>query len=640
MKNQNELSLNLGANFQGLQAILCFLGFAGYGISALVFTQITAPLLVMGVALLTIGLFKTKSAFHKLRFESKLIGNYRRWFTLDELVALKKYQGWGNSRLIGWGFIWDKAHCQNVADFFKDSWRKKYRQSFANAKKVSFIRDHLKMVITKPSEVLQVFRVIDQQVASEPGYRWIHALGDEKVQCISGKDLEGHMAVFGTTGAGKSRFLELQIVQAILEGKTVIVLDPKGDQALVQSVKYACDKARRGNDFLYFHLAHPDKSININLLANYSREDEVASRIVDTLPGQGGEGQVFIDMGRGALRTICDGIKILGKKPTFLLLHHYFANRQELALKVLETVLPQSDKKFQEKYSFAESKTAQKRLTDLINLYRSKGIPSPELDGIIALAERDEESFQKTTQSTWLLLSTLTRGDLGKKLSPIDDESQGNLIFYDTRKIIDKHSVLYVGLDALTDSGMAKTIGSMVLSDLAATAGARYDFETSSSPVALFVDEAAELSCEPFTQMLNKSRGAKFSICLASQTISDFVAKAKDKAEASRILANLNNFVALRCNDVETQKFLTERIPKTRIQITTKSHGVSTSSKLVAHGASISERITEEETDLVASSLLGTLPNCEFFGIFAGGHVIKGRVPILVKNKAEFRENA
>ena len=187
---------------------------------------------------------------------------------------------------------------------------------------------------------------------------------------------------------------------------------------------------------------------------------------------------------------------------------------------------------------------------------------------------------------------------------------------------------------------MAKTIGSMVLSDLAATAGARYDFETSSSPVALFVDEAAELSCEPFTQMLNKSRGAKFSICLASQTISDFVAKAKDKAEASRILANLNNFVALRCNDVETQKFLTERIPKTRIQITTKSHGVSTSSKLVAHGASISERITEEETDLVASSLLGTLPNCEFFGIFAGGHVIKGRVPILVRNKAEFRENA
>lgn len=42
-----------------------------------------------------------------------------------------------------------------------------------------------------------------------------------------------------------------------------------------------------------------------------------------------------------------------------------------------------SDKKFQEKYSFAESKTALKRLTDLINLYRSKGIPSPELDGIM-----------------------------------------------------------------------------------------------------------------------------------------------------------------------------------------------------------------------------------------------------------------
>ena len=157
----------------------------------------------------------------------------------------------------------------------------------------------------------------------------------------------------------------------------------------------------------------------------------------------------------------------------------------------------------------------------------------------------------------------------------------------------------------------------------------------------LYVDEAAELTCEPLTQMLNKSRGANFSICLASQTISDFVAKAKDRAEALRILANLNNFFALRCNDPETQRFLMERIPKTRIRTTVKAHGVSTSARnLIAEGGSISERVTEEEADLVPAPLLSALPNCEYFGVVAGGHVIKGRIPILVETARDFKEGA
>lgn len=190
----------------------------------------------------------------------------------------------------------------------------------------------------------------------------------------------------------------------------------------------------------------------------------------------------------------------------------------------------------------------------------------------------------------------------------------------------------------MSDSGMARVIGSMLLADLAATAGARYDFDDAPSPVSLFVDEAAELTCEPLTQMLNKSRGAKFTICLATQTVADFVAKAKDSAEAMRILANLNNFIALRCNDIDTQDFFCRRIPKTRITTTMRSHGVSTTSdKLTASAGSVSERIQEEEVDLVPAELLGALPNCEFFAVFAGGHVIKGRVPILVESKDQFK---
>ena len=235
----------------------------------------------------------------------------------------------------------------------------------------------------------------------------------------------------------------------------------------------------------------------------------------------------------------------------------------------------------------------------------------------------------KTTVTTFNLLENLVRGDLGEMLTP----EVGNFRpFTDTRTLVSKNSVLYVGLDALSDSQLASSIGSMFLSDLAATAGARYNFDDSPSPVSLFVDEAAELMCEPFIQMLNKSRGAGFSICLATQTVADFVAKAGNKqAEAMRVLANLNNFIALRCNDQETQEFVVNRIPKVQLETTMFSHNVMVSAdKLSAQHGSLGERSQLQEVDLIPAQLLGALPNFEFFAIVAGAHVMKGRVPVLV----------
>ena len=82
------------------------------------------------------------------------------------------------------------------------------------------------------------------------------------------------------------------------------------------------------------------------------------------------------------------------------------------------------------------------------------------------------------------------------------------------------------------------------------------------------------------------------------------------------------------------------RIPKTRIRTTVRAHGVSTSAEtLIAEGGSISERVIEEEVDLVPATLLSALPNCEFFGVVAGGHVVKGRIPILVEKAEDYKED-
>ena len=48
--------------------------------------------------------------------------------------------------------------------------------------------------------------------------------------------LLGHTLLLGTTGAGKTRFFDLLVTQAIMRGDTVIVIDPKGDRSLQQSI--------------------------------------------------------------------------------------------------------------------------------------------------------------------------------------------------------------------------------------------------------------------------------------------------------------------------------------------------------------------------------------------------------------------
>ncbi len=639
MKNQNQvLARQLGPNLPGRQALASAVGAIGYCTAALTLPQMLFPLGVMGSYLTVRCALNVRRAVEQIRFDEAMMGNHRRWVTYDEFEKMAVQSESVAARWLGYGFSWTAEHCQAVTEFLKRPWQELYRETVARTAKRRFLRKHFKDCFMHPVQVWSSLQTMKDVIATQPGYAWVHAMGKEKPLILPSKNFEGHAAIFGTTGAGKSRFMEILIHQAILMGHTVIVIDPKGDKGLVKTIRAACRRAGRESDYLYFHLGHPEESIQLNLLANFSRVDEIASRIADSLPGQGSDSQVFIDMGRGALRTICCGLEILGRKPTFQNLHYFFANRQELAEQVLNKAITDAYGEEEGSVSLSGKKTATGRLEALIGFYQSRRMVTPELESIIALAVRDEESFSKTTQSTWLLLSALAGGDLGKKLSP-PETLVGQEAFYDTRKIIEQRGVLYLGLDALTDSGMARAIGSMMLADLASTAGARYDFENAPAPVMLFVDEAAELTCEPLTQMLNKARGANFSICLASQTISDFVAKAKDRAEALRILANLNNFFALRCNDPETQEFLMNRIPKTRIRTTVKSHGVSTSAKnLVAEGGSISERVSEEEADLVPAPMLSALPNCEYFGVVAGGHVVKGRIPILVESSADFVE--
>src|SRR6185436_4958640 len=61
----------------------------------------------------------------------------------------------------------------------------------------------------------------------------------ERPLLLSEAMLDQHLLILGTTGVGKTRMLELLILQAVERGDAVVVIDPKGDDRMLARVRGA-----------------------------------------------------------------------------------------------------------------------------------------------------------------------------------------------------------------------------------------------------------------------------------------------------------------------------------------------------------------------------------------------------------------
>ena len=228
------------------------------------------------------------------------------------------------------------------------------------------------------------------------------------------------------------------------------------------------------------------------------------------------------------------------------------------------------------------------------------------------------------------VMNMLTSGTLGPLLSPDPNDIDDTRPITDSARIINQAQVAYIGLDSLSDGMVGSAIGSILLADLASVAGDRYNYGLDNRPVNIFVDEAAEVINDPCIQLLNKGREAKFRLSIATQTFADFAARTGSEAKARQILGNVNNLIALRVMDAETQEYITDNLPKTRLKYIMRTQGVSThSSNPAVFSGNIGERLMEEEGDLFAPQLLGQLPDLHYTPKLSGGRIVKGRLPVL-----------
>jgi conjugal transfer pilus assembly protein TraD len=256
--------------------------------------------------------------------------------------------------------------------------------------------------------------------------------------------------------------------------------------------------------------------------------------------------------------------------------------------------------------------------------------PAAVIDGLASQSEHEAVHFSKMIASLMPVLTMLTSASLETLLSPDSAVASDPRPITSLSDILARREVLYIGLDSLSDGIVGGAIGSLLTADLAATAGSIYNQEHEPAPVNIFIDEAAEVVSDPMVQVLNKGRGAGLSLTIATQSFADFAARTGSQDKARQVLANVNNLIALRVLDGETQEYVAEALPEIRLRKLVQQQGASTDAEQpLLFSGSLAERLDEEAAALFPAALLGQLPNLEYVAKWAGGYVQKGRLPIL-----------
>ena len=595
---------------------------------------------------LAMALWRGKSGYSLANKKLSLIGKPIAFLGTTQL--LKAMPSMGNNLWLGWGFRWEPRHTRRAFEVMRRDLSEIY-----------------------PKQWILKLLGESRDPATERGMQWIHGLEPEEKDVLVPFDaLKGHCAVIATTGSIKTRLVSLIMFQLAARGDTVVVIDPKGDPELREICRACAAAAGDPGRFLMMHPAFASQSTRMDLLKNWDRVSQVASRVSLVLSAQ--EDSTFKDFCWNAVHRITNGMKFVGRRVSIASLKTAMESRisverltEEALTKFFKEKAGHLSDRVQEeieKQKFGGGKspkvkptfvveTGSAELTAMIQVFnkdlsedeseaRKKGILAKpdEIKGLIAILEANKEWFGKMVVSITPMLTKLSTDDLLGLLSPDYEDLNDMRPIMDMMKVVRGKHILYIGTDTLADPSVGHALAAMALADLSAVAAEIYnhgiDGDDGSQPrrIHVMVDEWGDVMCEPLIQQANKGRGAGIFIWALGQTLSDLTdALGGSKAKALRFMGNMNNMIVGATQDSETMKMVAEKFGLTTIE--TKSKSQSTGSKTEDTGLEFSanrgETISDKETELFPPSLLPGMPDLQYVAMLNRSEFIKGRIPVL-----------
>lgn len=557
---------------------------------------------------------------------------------------------------VGKGFRWDQRHTHRLMQTYRPEFRK----------------------YVEPSKLYQVARRLEARLEFSPlpfkllprVTAWDHPLnpvrplpavgGLPRLHAVDPNEVDvtlplaervGHTLVLGTTRVGKTRLAELFITQDIRRLETCIVFDPKGDADLLKRMYVEAKRAGREGEFYVFHLGQPSISSRYNAIGRFGRITEVASRIAGQLSGEGNSA-AFREFAWRFVNIIARALVELGQRPDYLLIQRHVINIDALFIEYAEHFFAQNDSKAWEVIAQIEAKITEKntpknmigrdkRVIAIEQYVQRARLYDPVLDGLRSAVRYDRTYFDKIVASLLPLLEKLTTGDIAQLLAPDYTDLEDPRLIFDWMQVIRQRGIVYVGLDALSDSEVASAVGNSMFADLVSVAGHIYKFgvddglpEAESGekvPINVHADEFNELMGDEFIPMINKGGGAGIQVTAYTQTMSDIEARLGNRAKAGQVIGNFNNLFMLRVRETATAELLTKQLPNVEVYSTSVMSGATDSSDPHGNTAFTSnthDRVAATSVPMIEPAHVVALPKGQAFGLIEGGQLWKIRMPL------------
>lgn len=615
---------------------------AGLGIFFNIGPQAAAGLLGLSV---TMAAWRGYKGNDLVKRKLSLVGKQVEIMPVGNLLAAEPMIG--ENLWLGRGWRWEPSHTQLAYELSKYDTKAIYPEPW----------------------VMKLLR-INRTPGDERGLQWIHGLepASNEVDILASLDsLKGHCAVIATTGAIKTRLCAMLVAQIVAKGDVVIAIDPKNDNGLEEVIKKACEAAGQADKFVYLHPGRASESVRLDVLKNWDRVSQVASRISMSLGIVKEDG--FTGFCWQSIYRVTCGLKFIGSRVNIANLKRSMESRstvEHLAHQMLKKFFEEEGEQFLDnvqqtmnvqakdrKFKKGELETSIPELSAMIKVYleqipddpgvaRAQGVPhkNDDITGVIAIISTSQEWFAKMVNMILPMLTKLCTDDLLSLLSPDYEDIDDKRPIMDMKRIVEGGYVFLVGTDALSDMSVAKALSSMIIAEAAAVASEIYNHGLESDQgrpqrrIHIIAEEWGDSMCPPLVQLANKGRGAGVFIWGFGQTFSDLVdAFDGSVASAKRFMGNMNNIIAGSIQDVETSEMISERFGETAIQMMseTKMAGNKTEDTGLEFSTNNGRSLDPNKVvPVVHPDLLRKLPDLQFFALFNRTMAYKGRIPVVV----------
>ena len=232
---------------------------------------------------------------------------------------------------------------------------------------------------------------------------------------------------------------------------------------------------------------------------------------------------------------------------------------------------------------------------------------------------------------------------MAELLSPDYTDIHDERPIFDWESIIRKRGIVYVGLDALSDTTVAAAVGNSMFADLVSMAGHIYKFgvdeglpdafKTGAKPpkINLHCDEFNELMGDEFIPLINKGRGAGMQVTAYTQTLSDIEARIGSKAKAGQTIGNFNTLLMFRVKEPATAELLTRQLNEVTIyqsMVTSSTTDSSNPDDDKVFVSNTGQRISEKMVPMLSPSHITNLPKGQAFALLNGSTLYKLRMPL------------